>query len=61
VDHGVGGALDPPVEVVPEFNSLVAFRVWAGGPHVHEVTPVLTDRARRYSVFGWFLSRDMPI
>ena len=47
-------------QVVPEFNSLVAFRVWAGGAHMHEVTPVLTDRARRYSVFGWFLSRHMP-
>lgn len=35
---------------VPEFNSVIAFRV----PRWHEVTPVIVDRPR-FSVFGWFL------
>mmetsp|Transcript_35261 Transcript_35261/g.67407 ORF Transcript_35261/g.67407 Transcript_35261/m.67407 type:complete len:261 (-) Transcript_35261:425-1207(-) len=61
LDYGVTSApKDPPVEYVPQFNSLVAFRVWANGAHMHEVTPVLTDKMLRFSVFGWFLSRDMP-
>uniref|UniRef100_A0A0G4I3J3 Prolyl 4-hydroxylase alpha subunit domain-containing protein n=1 Tax=Chromera velia CCMP2878 TaxID=1169474 RepID=A0A0G4I3J3_9ALVE len=40
------------MRVVPEFNSLVAFRV----PRYHEVTRVSPSCGRsRYSVFGWFL------
>ena len=35
---------------VPEFNSVIAFRV----PRYHEVTHMRTNRPR-YSVFGWFL------
>ena len=44
VDHATGRRF------VPEFNSLVAFRV----PREHEVTRCTGDRPR-YSVFGWFL------
>lgn len=36
---------------VPEFNSLVAFRI----PRYHQVTKVLVNRPR-FSVFGWFLT-----
>ena len=36
--------------IVPEWNSIVAFRV----PRMHEVTTCKTNRCR-YSVFGWFL------
>jgi hypothetical protein len=39
---------------VPEFNSLVAFRI----PRFHEVTAVTADRAR-YSIFGWFLTEGV--
>ena len=39
---------------VPEFNSLVAFRI----PRFHEVTAVTADRAR-YSIFGWFLTEGI--
>lgn len=39
---------------VPEFNSLVAFRV----PRMHEVTPCTPLATRRFSIFGWFLSPD---
>ena len=39
---------------VPEFNSLIAFRV----PRWHEVTLCTTSRRSRYSLFGWFLSPD---
>ena len=39
-------------ELVPRFNSLVAFWV----PRMHEVTPMLTRR-ERLSVFGWFYVR----
>lgn len=35
---------------VPQFNSVVAFRV----PRYHQVTPVSSGQPR-YSVFGWFL------
>eukprot|EP01121_Diplochlamys_sp_Union-15-3_P022170 TRINITY_DN9360_c0_g1_i4.p1 TRINITY_DN9360_c0_g1~~TRINITY_DN9360_c0_g1_i4.p1 ORF type:complete len:224 (+),score=42.17 TRINITY_DN9360_c0_g1_i4:50-721(+) len=35
---------------VPEFNSLIAFKV----PHLHQVTKVETNKSR-YSIFGWFL------
>ena len=35
---------------VPQFNSVVAFRV----PRYHQVTPVSSSHPR-YSVFGWFL------
>ncbi|KAI8468679.1 MAG: hypothetical protein J3K34DRAFT_477473 [Monoraphidium minutum] len=35
---------------VPEFNTLIAFRI----PRFHVVTPVDTDQPR-YSIFGWFL------
>lgn len=35
---------------IPEFNSVIAFRV----PRYHQVTPMSTSRPR-YSVFGWFL------
>lgn len=35
---------------VPQFNSVVAFRV----PRYHQVTPVSSSQPR-YSVFGWFL------
>jgi Rps23 Pro-64 3,4-dihydroxylase Tpa1-like proline 4-hydroxylase len=48
VDYGAS----PPSAIVPQFNTLVAFRV----PRLHEVTPVLTDAKRRYSVFGWLLT-----
>jgi hypothetical protein len=37
-------------EYVPEWNSLVAFKV----PRFHEVTAVTSNRPR-YSIFGWFL------
>jgi Rps23 Pro-64 3,4-dihydroxylase Tpa1-like proline 4-hydroxylase len=37
-------------EYVPEFNSLVAFRV----PRFHQVKPVLVPSLERYSIFGWF-------
>lgn len=36
--------------IVPEFNSLIVFRV----PRSHMVTPMTTDR-NRFTVFGWFL------
>jgi hypothetical protein len=39
-------------ELVPRFNSLVAFWV----PRMHEVTPMRTRR-ERLSVFGWFYVR----
>jgi hypothetical protein len=39
---------------VPEFNSLVAFRI----PRFHEVKAVTADRAR-YSIFGWFLTEGI--
>lgn len=39
---------------VPEFNSLIAFRV----PRMHEVTACTPKALRRFSVFGWFLSPD---
>jgi hypothetical protein len=48
IDHGTV----PPSAIVPQFNTLVAFRV----PRLHEVTPVLTDTKRRYSIFGWLLT-----
>jgi len=38
-------------EFVPEFNSLVAFRI----PRYHEVTAVATLNRPRLSIFGWFL------
>mmetsp|Transcript_40048 Transcript_40048/g.55648 ORF Transcript_40048/g.55648 Transcript_40048/m.55648 type:complete len:117 (+) Transcript_40048:612-962(+) len=61
VDYGVSSNPKiPPVEYEPEFNSLVAFRVWQNGPHLHEVTPVLTRQNCRYSVFGWLLSLEQP-
>ena len=34
---------------VPEFNSIIAFRV----PRLHEVTPVFGKR-NRFTCFGWF-------
>eukprot|EP00890_Picochlorum_soloecismus_P001335 jgi/Picsp_1/2201/NSC_05665-R1_prolyl 4-hydroxylase alpha subunit len=37
-------------EFVPEFNSLVAFRI----PRFHVVTPVVPPH-ERYSIFGWIL------
>jgi Rps23 Pro-64 3,4-dihydroxylase Tpa1-like proline 4-hydroxylase len=37
-------------EYVPEFNSVVAFKV----PRFHEVKPVLSPTAQRFSIFGWF-------
>jgi hypothetical protein len=37
-------------EYVPEFNSLVAFRI----PRFHVVTPVVPPH-ERYSIFGWIL------
>ena len=39
---------------VPEFNSLIAFRI----PRWHEVTAVTAARAR-YSLFGWFLTEGI--
>ena len=43
--------LEGPGElIVPEFNTLVAFRV----PRLHEVTRMATDRPR-LTVFGWML------
>ena len=39
---------------VPEYNSLIAFRI----PRFHEVTAVTANRAR-YSVFGWFLTEGI--
>ncbi|KAK3241218.1 hypothetical protein CYMTET_48996 [Cymbomonas tetramitiformis] len=44
IDHATGDVY------VPEFNSLIAFRV----PRLHSVTPVKVRRPR-YSIFGWFL------
>lgn len=41
---------DAGKEYVPEFNSIVAFKV----PRYHEVTAV-TSRRPRLSIFGWFL------
>ncbi len=38
-------------EYVPEFNSLVAFKV----PRYHQVTAVASSERPRYSIFGWFL------
>jgi len=49
----LGGALVDLVSTkryVPEFNSLIAFRV----PRMHAVEPVVGSRPR-FSVFGWFL------
>lgn len=37
-------------EYIPEYNSLVAFRI----PRFHEVTAVASERPR-LSIFGWFL------
>ena len=37
-------------EIVPEFNSAVAFQI----PRMHQVKPVLEGKTR-FSVFGWFL------
>ncbi|KXS14975.1 hypothetical protein M427DRAFT_145752 [Gonapodya prolifera JEL478] len=42
--------VDPPARLVPEFHSVVAFRI----PRWHEVLLVKGPRLR-YSVFGWFL------
>jgi len=47
VDHEAEGG---PKTYVPEFNSVVSFRI----PRYHEVTPMHTERPR-YTVFGWFL------
>lgn len=46
-----GALLDLETEkpYIPEFNSLIVFKV----PRWHEVEPVLSNRSR-YSVFGWF-------
>lgn len=38
-------------EYVPEFNSVVLFRI----PRMHEVTPVTITSQKRLSIFGWFL------
>lgn len=46
VDHACAGG----EVIVPQFNSLVAFRV----PRPHQVTALKTKRPR-YSVFGWVL------
>ena len=51
LDHGAKGELKRPGVVVPKFNSLVAFHV----PRLHQVTPVLTRKKKRFSIFGWFL------
>ncbi|CAE7587568.1 RIOX1 [Symbiodinium natans] len=48
-----GGAfqdLETGEEILPEFNTIVAFNV----PRFHAVQPV-TGRTPRYSIFGWFL------
>ncbi|KAJ1470424.1 hypothetical protein T484DRAFT_1847809, partial [Baffinella frigidus] len=47
VDHKV----TPPKLYVPEFNSIVTFKV----PRLHEVMPVTVDRPR-FTIFGWFLT-----
>ena len=48
----MGGTLvdleDGARQYVPQWNSVVAFRV----PRYHQVTALATDRPR-YSVFGW--------
>merc|ERR1712232_1404043 len=38
-------------EFLPEFNTLIAFRV----PRMHEVTAVETLARRRFSILGWWL------
>jgi hypothetical protein len=53
----MGGVLvDCPTgkRFVPEFNSVIAFRI----PRFHEVEAVKADRPR-YSIFGWFLSEEL--
>lgn len=48
-----GGAfhdLETGEEILPEFNTLVAFHV----PRFHAVLPV-TGKTPRFSIFGWFL------
>jgi Rps23 Pro-64 3,4-dihydroxylase Tpa1-like proline 4-hydroxylase len=40
--------------VLPEFNSLVAFRV----PRWHAVEPIEEGAPRRLSLFGWFYNRE---
>ena len=53
----MGGVLvDCPTgtRYVPEFNSLIAFRI----PRFHEVEAVKANRPR-YSIFGWLLSEKI--
>jgi hypothetical protein len=48
-----GGALvdiEGDQTYIPEYNSLIAFKV----PRWHEVEPCVTDKPR-YSIFGWYL------
>jgi Rps23 Pro-64 3,4-dihydroxylase Tpa1-like proline 4-hydroxylase len=42
---------------VPEFNSLVLFRV----PRQHLVEPVTQSEYPRFSIFGWFLEFEREI
>jgi Rps23 Pro-64 3,4-dihydroxylase Tpa1-like proline 4-hydroxylase len=51
-----GGALidmETKSRYVPEFNSLIAFKV----PRWHQVETVTSQEKARYSVFGWFLKK----
>ena len=51
-----GGALvdieDDNKLYVPEFNSVIAFKV----PHWHQVEEVRTKEHPRYSIFGWYMN-----
>ena len=53
-DGGVLVDIPSQRRYVPEFNSLIAFRI----PRFHEVTAVTAERAR-YSIFGWFLTEGI--
>jgi len=52
---GILKDLESDTEHVPEFNTLVAFKV----PRRHLVTEVTTQSLDRYSIFGWFLEKGM--
>jgi len=43
--------LETGKKVLPEFNSLVLFRI----PRMHRVLPVKKKQVKRFSIFGWWL------
>ena len=46
-------AAQPAFPVVPKFNTLICFKV----PRLHQVTPIEDATVKRYSLFGWSLTK----